>query len=83
MAKDRVIKSSFMNLLQSENFGLIEVSIEEALLINGGDTGYYGTSPHSLLNNLEKNGKAFVNAVSTTVHHIGDFFRGFWDGVVK
>ncbi|MDP1842007.1 MAG: hypothetical protein Q8K64_01210 [Sediminibacterium sp.] len=69
-----------MNKLNIVEF--INLSNHDLLVINGGDTGYYGSSPSQMLGNMDKNGKAIYHAVSTTVHHVSDFFRGFWDGVV-
>lgn len=68
--------------IKLNDFNLSPLQGFEEKLIQGGDTGYYGSNPSQLLTNMEKNGKAAYKALSTTVHHVGDFFRGFWNGVV-
>lgn len=66
---DLRLKLNDLNLLPLQSF--------EEKFIQGGDTGYYGSSPSQLLTNMDKNGRAFYNAA----HYATDLARGIWDGL--
>jgi hypothetical protein len=53
---------------------LQELSNQEKLEINGGDTGYYGSGPS--WDNAVANATAVSNFVGAVAHNVGDFFRG-------
>ncbi len=64
-----------MNIkIRLKDFNLLPLLSTEEILIHGGDTGYYGSSPSQILNNMERGGKAVYEGARAAVNFVAGFF---------